>query len=66
MEQIFDLGSLGTTDATAPSMDDAFNFTQTPLSFEPAALPKALECKNEVTNHKEMERLIERDGGVPE
>jgi phospholipase C len=66
MEQTFDLGSLGTTDASAPSMDDVFDFTQAPLAFKAAPLPKAMPCKSQVTNPKGMEEVIRHDGGVPE
>jgi phospholipase C len=66
MEQTFDLGSLGTTDATARSMEDAFNFSQTPIAFKPEPLPKAMPCKSQVTNPKGMEEVIKHDGGVPE
>ncbi len=66
IEQTFDLGSLGTTDASAASMGDVFNFNQTPLTFTAAPLPKAMSCADKVTNPKAMEELIEHDGGVPE
>ncbi len=65
-EQTFGLGSLGTTDASSPSMEDVFDFTQTPLKFEPAPLPSALPCAKEITNPGAMEEIIEHDGGVPE
>jgi phospholipase C len=66
VEQTFDLGSLGTTDASANSMEDAFDFTQSPTPFKPEPLPKAMACKSQVTNPKGMEEVIEHDGGVPE
>ena len=47
MEQVFNLGSLGTTDASAASMNDMFDFTQPPSVFTPAPLPKALSCAEE-------------------
>jgi phospholipase C len=50
MEQTFDLGSLGTTDRSAASMEDVFDFTQTPIEFKAAPLPKALPCKDKVTD----------------
>jgi phospholipase C len=50
MEHTFNLGSLGTSDRSAASMEDVFDFTQTPIEFKPAPLPKALPCKDEVTS----------------
>jgi phospholipase C len=50
MEQTFKLGSLGTTDRSAASMEDVFDFVQTPIQFKVAPLPKALPCKDKVTN----------------
>jgi phospholipase C len=48
MEQKFGLGSLGTTDATANSMVDIFDFSQAPLQFKAASLPPGLKmCENE-------------------
>jgi phospholipase C len=70
MEQTFDLGSLGTADATAPSMEDVFDFNQTPTPFESEPIPKAMPCSDEVTNPKKggdgMQEAIESAGGVPE
>jgi len=65
-EQTFGLGSLGTTDKSATSMDDIFDFTQTPLKFKPAPLPPAMNCKDQVTNPKQMREILENDNGVPE
>jgi phospholipase C len=44
IEETFGLGSLGTTDATANSISDLFNFSQTPLKFTPSPLPHVLSC----------------------
>jgi phospholipase C len=66
VEETFDLGSLGTTDAPAASMENLFNFTQAPITFKPAPEPSAMPCKNQVTNPKQDQELIEHDGGVPE
>jgi len=66
IEQTFNLGSLGTQDASANSMQDVFNYSQTPNKFTPAPLPKAKSCKDKVTNPKAVEQLLKHDGGVPE
>jgi hypothetical protein len=66
MEETFNLGSLGTDDSTANSMQAIFNYSQTPNKFTAAPLPKAMRCKNKITNPKAVEQLIEHDGGVPE
>jgi phospholipase C len=69
IEQTFGLGSLGTTDASAPSMSDVFNFSQTPNTFTAEPLPDPLPCAKHVTNpgsEDGMKEVIEHDGGVPE
>lgn len=50
MEHTFNLGSLGTSDSSAASMENVFDFTQAPIEFKAAPLPKALPCKDKVTN----------------
>jgi phospholipase C len=66
IERTFDLGTLGTTDATAASMANVFDLTQTPNIFKPAQLPRASACAHQVTNRAGMAQLIEHDGGPPE
>ena len=66
VEQTFGLGSLGTTDAPANSLADAFDFTQTPNTFHPAAIPHANSCADEQVDGSATRRLIEHDGGIPE
>jgi phospholipase C len=69
IEQTFNIGSLGTTDASAPSMEDVFDFTQTPNKFTAAPVPHALPCAGRVTNGAGadgMRQVIEHDHGVPE
>jgi phospholipase C len=66
VEQTFNLGSLGTSDKSSNSMDDVFDFTQSPNTFSPAPLPHAMACKNQVTNPGGMDEVIEHDHGVPE
>jgi phospholipase C len=66
IEQTFDLGTLGTTDATASSMANVFDFTQTPNIFKAASLPRASACARKVTNPAGMAQLIAHDGGSPE
>jgi len=65
IEETFNLGSLGTTDATANSMQDAFDFTQTPNKFTTAPVPHAMKCAREVTNPGGASQVIEHDGGPP-
>jgi phospholipase C len=77
IEQTYDLGSLGTTDATATSMVNAFDFTQTPLTFKPEPVPKRSSSGTDMkwcTTHpssdtppsrKGVEEMIEKYG-VPD
>ena len=39
VEQVYGLGSLGYADAAADNLSDCFNFSQTPLQFQPIAAP---------------------------
>ncbi|MBV8531404.1 MAG: hypothetical protein JO104_08810, partial [Candidatus Eremiobacteraeota bacterium] len=66
IEQNFGLGSLGTTDASANSMSDAFDFTQAPNKFKAAPLPPAAPCGEQSAGKDAMRQVIEHDGGVPE
>ncbi|HLY02782.1 MAG TPA: alkaline phosphatase family protein [Candidatus Cybelea sp.] len=67
IEQNFGLGSLGTTDASANSMADVFDFTQPPKAFEPAALPPVESCGKEGrAGGASLRQIIRHDGGVPE
>jgi phospholipase C len=52
VEQTFDLGSLGTTDRTARSMEDVFDFTQTPNVFHAAPLPRKSGCADAMTRSR--------------
>lgn len=72
IEQTFDLGSLGTTDASSTSMEDAFDFTQSPLTFKPEPLPKLSSsgpnmkyCTTHVSNPKGVDTIIKLYG-VPD
>ncbi len=63
IEQNFGLGSLHTTDETATSIGNIFNFSQKPTKFVPEEpLPPKATC----AGHASTERIIENDGGVPE
>lgn len=62
VEDTFGLGSLGTSDAPANSMDDMFNFTQKRNVFRPVALPHVKPCPKFESN----DEIIKADGGVPE
>jgi phospholipase C len=63
IEQNFGLGSLHTTDETATSISDMFNFSQKPTKFVPEEpLPPKATC----TGHANAQQIIEHDGGVPE
>jgi phospholipase C len=66
MEQTFGLGSLGTTDASAPSMEDIFDFTQTPNKFTPAPLPPVNSGCTDKADAAAIRQVIEHDGGIPE
>jgi phospholipase C len=60
IEQNFGLGSLGTSDASANSMGDVFDYTQPPNQFKPAPLPHVLPCPK----GSEAE-FIQKNGGPP-
>lgn len=44
VEETFGLGSLGTTDRSANSMNGVFDFAQTPHAFQSVPLPRANPC----------------------
>jgi phospholipase C len=62
IEETFGLGSLNTTDATATSMSDMFDVTQSPTRYTPEKLPSQEPCGGSRT----MEQIIRHDRGVPE
>lgn len=62
VEEQFGLGSLHTTDEPANSMDDMFDFTQSPLTYTNEPLPSEKPCGNAPSRRQ----IIEHDGGVPE
>jgi phospholipase C len=64
IEDTFNLGSLGTTDASANSLADSFDVTQAPNAFKAAPLPPKSHCGKSSGNV--MQQIIEHDGGVPE
>ncbi|HXO17162.1 MAG TPA: alkaline phosphatase family protein [Candidatus Dormibacteraeota bacterium] len=66
IEETFNLGSLDTTDATANSLSDSLNLTQTPNTFTAALLPPKAHCGNGSASGDLMRQIIEHDGGVPE
>ena len=66
IEDTFDLGSLGTTDATANSLGDSFSFSQSPNKFTAAQLPPKAHCTGSSAEGDLMREIIEHDGGVPE
>jgi phospholipase C len=66
IEDTFNLGSLGTTDATANSLADSFDTKQTPNTFKAAPVPHAASCANQETTPLQVRQIIEHDGGVPE
>jgi phospholipase C len=59
IEQSFNLGSLGATDASANSMTDMFDFMQRPTAFKRAALPSARSCP------KNDEAQFVKENGAP-
>ncbi|HEV3091892.1 MAG TPA: alkaline phosphatase family protein [Candidatus Cybelea sp.] len=62
IEDTWNLGSLGTTDATSTSIGDMFDYTQKPLPYNPEPLPHIKSC----TGNPNASEIIEHDGGVPE
>ena len=66
IEETFHLGSLGTTDATANSLSDSFDFSQPPNAFAPAPWPPRARCKSASSPSDVIQEIIEHDGGVPE
>jgi phospholipase C len=62
IEQNFDLGSLRTTDETATSIGNMFDFTQKPSAFVNEHLPSKKTCPGHATSKE----IIEHDGGIPE
>jgi hypothetical protein len=62
IEETFGLGSLNTTDATATSMSDMFDVTQSPIKYAPEKLPSQEPCGGS----RSMEQIIRHDHGVPE
>ena len=67
IEQTFGLGSLGTTDASANSMQDMFDYTQSPTTFTNEPEPPVDNCGKIGANAMPpLEKIIEHDGGVPE
>jgi phospholipase C len=66
IEQNFGLGSLGTTDVSANSMSDIFDFNQKPNKFTAAHVPHADACAKSTANPASTAQIIEHDGGVPE
>ena len=67
VEQNFGLGSLGTTDATANSMNDIFDFTQSPNVFKPAPLPPVEACgKTDEESPATIRQIIRHAGAPPE
>lgn len=66
IEENFNLGSLGTTDATSTSISDIFNFSQKPNKFVQAPEPPVLNCGKRQADPAATRAIIEHDGGVPE
>ncbi len=66
IEENFELGSLGVTDATAPSMEDVLDFTQTPNKFKAAHLPPVMSCGKTPADENVTREVIEHDRGIPE
>ena len=62
IEQTFGLGSLGVSDASANSIGDSFDFSQTPIKFQTEPLPGVKACSGSA----DLQQIIEHDNGVPE
>jgi phospholipase C len=65
VEETFKLGSLGTTDKTANSLADSFDYSQPPNVFKAAPWPPRSRCKTS-SSADIVRQIIEHDGGVPE
>jgi len=66
IEQNFGTGSLGTTDASANSLGDVFDFTQTPPAFHPFDAPYGMSFFLRHRPSPPLEDVIEKSGGVPD
>jgi phospholipase C len=66
IEQTFDLGSLGTSDAGANSLSDMFDLSQPPNAFHKEPLPPTRNCGSGSGGSPTMEQIIDHDNGVPE
>ena len=66
IEETFGLGSLGTSDATANSMDDIFNFKQKVGTYKAALEPPVLSCGKKNSDPSGTQLIIDHDGGIPE
>lgn len=62
VEETFELGSLGTTDATASSIEDVFDFKRSPSKFRTEPLPRTKPCGAQPP----VEAITRHDRGVPE
>jgi len=62
IEEQFGLESLHTSDETANSMDDMFDFNQAPLTYTNEPVPGEKSCGGSAS----IQQVIEHDGGVPE
>lgn len=61
VEEEFRLGSLGTSDADANSIQDVFDFTQRPLGFKAAPLPPANKTCKKLPQDR-MRELFKHEG----
>jgi phospholipase C len=66
VEDTFGLGSLGTSDANATSMDDIFNFKQKVGTYKAALEPPVLSCGKKKSDPSGTQLIIDHDGGIPE
>jgi phospholipase C len=66
IEQTFDLGSLGTSDADANSISDMFDLSQPPNAFHKEPLPPTKNCGSGSGGSPDMDEIIDHDNGVPE
>jgi phospholipase C len=64
IEENFGLGSLHTTDETATSIGNMFDFSQQPTKFVSEPLPHASKCASQPG--ASIQEIIQHDGGVPE
>jgi phospholipase C len=63
IEEVFNLGSLHTTDESSNSLSDMLNLAQKPAPFVNEPLPSQKPCPSSGIT---PQQIIDHDGGIPE